>query len=136
MAYKLVQYDGRPVLKLSPGKVSLPGEKQVWRHADVKGTPSHDVIGLRNERPKAGEPLLQPVMKDGKTISEQPSLKQLQAAFAEEFGKLPDRYKALREPPTYPVEVSSPLQELYDQIELEHLRTGEDAAQGAGPDRG
>ncbi len=136
IAYKLVQYDGRPVLKLSSGKVSLPGEKQVWRHADVDGRPSHDVIGLRSERPDAGEPLLRPVMKDGKTIVVPPSLKQLQGAFAEEFGKLPDRYKALRDPPTYPVEVSSRLQELYDQVELEHLRTGKGAAQGSGPDRG
>ncbi len=29
--YKLVEYDGRPVMKLSSAKVSPPGRKQVWR---------------------------------------------------------------------------------------------------------
>ena len=29
--YKLVEYDGRPVLKLSPAKATAPGAKQVWR---------------------------------------------------------------------------------------------------------
>ena len=31
MAYKLVEYDGRPVMKLSTGKVTAPGPKQVFR---------------------------------------------------------------------------------------------------------
>ena len=30
-AYKLVAYAGRPVMKLSPGKVTQPGAKQVYR---------------------------------------------------------------------------------------------------------
>ena len=42
--YKLVEFDGRPVLKLSPAKATAPGRKQVWRG------PSEDVIGLRDER--------------------------------------------------------------------------------------
>ena len=29
--YKLVEFDGRPVLKLSPAKATAPGRKQVWR---------------------------------------------------------------------------------------------------------
>jgi hypothetical protein len=33
MAYKLALSDGRPVLKLSAGKVTLPGSKQIW-HRD------------------------------------------------------------------------------------------------------
>ena len=31
LVYKLVEVDGRPVLKLSAGKATLPGRKQVWR---------------------------------------------------------------------------------------------------------
>ena len=37
MAYKLVKYAGRPVLKLSTGKVSLADEKQVFRLRDDEG---------------------------------------------------------------------------------------------------
>ena len=58
--YKLVDIDGRPVLKLSAGKATAPGRKQVWRgHAG-------DVLALRDEPGVTGaEPLLEPVMRDG-----------------------------------------------------------------------
>ena len=36
MAYKLVELDGRPVLKLSAGRATLPGRKQVWRREGVR----------------------------------------------------------------------------------------------------
>lgn len=59
-AYKLVAYAGRPVMKLSPGKATLPGGKQVWRGRQG------DVLGLREEpRPTGHEPLLVPVMVGG-----------------------------------------------------------------------
>ena len=117
IAYKLVQYQGRSVLKLSKGKVSLPGKKQVHRFADGDRNLSHDVIGLRNERPAGGEPLLRQVMKGGKIARPLPSLADIRHTFADDFGRLPDRYKALRDPPTFPVEASRRLQKLYRQIE-------------------
>ncbi|MGH2544328.1 MAG: nicotinate phosphoribosyltransferase, partial [Ardenticatenaceae bacterium] len=43
-AYKLVEYDGRPVLKLSSGKQTLPGPKQVHRFRDSQGCYERDVI--------------------------------------------------------------------------------------------
>ena len=46
--YKLVEYDGRPTMKLSAGKVSAPGRKQVWRRA------SGDLIAHRDEPAPAG----------------------------------------------------------------------------------
>ena len=49
MAYKLVKYGCRPVLKLSTGKVSIPGEKQVFRLRDAAGGLAEDVIALRDE---------------------------------------------------------------------------------------
>src|SRR6266545_2299217 len=42
-AYKLVRYGERPVAKLSPGKPSLPGAKQVFRGRATDG----DLLGLR-----------------------------------------------------------------------------------------
>lgn len=64
-AYKLVAYRERPVLKLSPGKVTLPGAKQVWR----EGTPERDTLCLRDEPGVAGaEPLLVSVMRDGRRV--------------------------------------------------------------------
>ena len=50
MSYKLVEYQSRPVLKLSTGKVSLPGRKQLFRLRDSTGSFARDVIGLRDEQ--------------------------------------------------------------------------------------
>jgi nicotinate phosphoribosyltransferase len=66
-AYKLVQLDDRPVCKLSVGKATTPGPKQVWRPpAGVL----QDVLSLRDEQPPAGcEPLLEPFMVDGHRLA-------------------------------------------------------------------
>jgi nicotinate phosphoribosyltransferase len=62
-AYKLVELDGRPVRKLSAGKVTWAGAKQVWRHR------GGDVLGLRREpEPPRVEPLLVPVMREGRIL--------------------------------------------------------------------
>src|SRR5437764_5206555 len=58
--YELVEYGGRPVMKLSTGKITTPGPKQVFR-----GAPG-DVIGLTDGPPPAGtERLPVPVLRDG-----------------------------------------------------------------------
>ena len=49
IAYKLVKYAGRPVMKLSTGKVTLVDKKQVFRHYDDQGNMRRDVIALRGE---------------------------------------------------------------------------------------
>lgn len=43
--YKMVEYDGRPVMKLSSAKVTAPGRKQVFRCPGCV-----DVISLADER--------------------------------------------------------------------------------------
>ena len=63
-AYKLVEYGGRPVAKLSPGKMTLPYRKQVFRSPGL-----HDLIGLRDEAPRGAERLLEPVMRDGRRLA-------------------------------------------------------------------
>ncbi|HUZ44929.1 MAG TPA: nicotinate phosphoribosyltransferase [Acidimicrobiales bacterium] len=60
-AYKLVELDGRPVRKLSAGKITWAGAKQVWRR------PAGDVLALRGEPPpeEGAEALLVEVMAGG-----------------------------------------------------------------------
>src|SRR5436190_7311551 len=62
--YKLVDYDGRPAMKLSAAKATPPGAKQIWRSGGDEG----DLLGLRTERPPAfgWQPLLEPVMREGR----------------------------------------------------------------------
>ena len=49
-AYKLQEYAGKPRRKLSEGKATWPGRKQVWRHYDANGsmTRRYRVAGNRH----------------------------------------------------------------------------------------
>ncbi len=88
-AYKLVEYDGRPTLKLSPGKVSLPGRKQVFREA------TGDVIARFGEPPEGGRPLLEEVMRAGRRVRRAPRLTDARRRAAEELARLPQSLRAL-----------------------------------------
>jgi nicotinate phosphoribosyltransferase len=111
MAYKLVEYNGRPVLKLSTGKMTLPAEKQVFRTYNQNGAFKEDVIALREEEPPPGaRPLLQEVMTAGKrTLSE--SLGSVRARCAESMERIPRPVAAIRSPARYLARQSLRLQE-------------------------
>lgn len=112
MVYKMVQYAGRPVCKWSPGKRTLAGRKQVYRRMDQQERYLDDIIGLRNESiPRATE-LLGPVMNQDRVLVSNKDLDSIRSYFRTEFYRLPEQFKALRDPPRYPVEVSSSLQDI------------------------
>ncbi|HZN43234.1 MAG TPA: nicotinate phosphoribosyltransferase [Actinomycetota bacterium] len=92
--YKLVEYDGRPVLKLSPAKATAPGAKQVWRG------PSDDVIGLRSEAAPGPyhEPLLEPVMRAGRRLEKPPTIADMRARFERDLAALPVKAARLTHP--------------------------------------
>ena len=71
-AYKLVEYAGKPRLKTSTGKATLPGRKQVFRRMNG-GVIAGDTITLEEERPE-GEPLLRKVMEKGRRLETAPDL--------------------------------------------------------------
>ena len=119
MAYKLVCYDQRPIMKLSPEKTYLPGAKQVFRFKGADGQLSEDVIGLQDEEMPDGEPLLTQVMTQGRRTGPKPVLGQIRELFCQEFLNLPDRFKVLESPPHYSVDVSRRLQELTSRVESE-----------------
>jgi nicotinate phosphoribosyltransferase len=94
-AYKLVLYRGRPVMKLSRGKVTAPGRKQVFRRI----RPFSDVLGLHEEPLPAGrERLLEPLMKYGRRVSGRPPLERSRAFFQADLAALPPRARDLRSP--------------------------------------
>jgi nicotinate phosphoribosyltransferase len=95
--YKLVEYHGEPVAKLSTAKETLPGPKQVWRRPDAA-----DEIGLAGEDgPEDGEPLLVEVMRDGRRTVED-SIPQAAARFAGDVAALPDELRSLEARPSRP----------------------------------
>jgi len=117
MAYKLVKYAGRPVLKLSPEKITLASEKQIFRFTTSKGKLKRDIIGLREDKLEGGEPLLNRVMTRGKVISEFSDLFHIQKIFLDEFSKLDFKLKSLEKKETeYRVSLSPRLKSLQSRI--------------------
>jgi nicotinate phosphoribosyltransferase len=121
--YKLATYAGRPVLKLSPGKASRPGAKQVYRLAQG------DVIALRDEPPPdGGEALLVPVMRGGRRVEPAPSpaaeVIAARARFEADLVNLPEGPRNLRDP--RPIEPT----------ESDGLRALSEKARAAALDRG
>jgi nicotinate phosphoribosyltransferase len=110
MAYKIVAYGDGACLKLSEGKASLVGPKQVWRRRGTGGRFVEDRIAARDE-PCPGEEweaLLAPVMRRGQPLFA-PTLAELRAQHLDEMRWMPPE---LLEPETsaaYPVRVSETL---------------------------
>jgi len=105
--YKLQEYDGQARRKRSSGKSTWPGRRQVWRHRDGNGCFVGDVVGLQGEA-QAGEPLLQPVMREGCRAVPLPGLAQVRQRCRDQLACLSPGLQSLRPPwPPYPVEVSA-----------------------------
>jgi nicotinate phosphoribosyltransferase len=111
IAYKLVEYKGRSVLKLSPRKFSLPGKKQLFRITDKQGQLQKDIIALRDENVTGAESLLKKVMMEGRITAPLPSLEESRSGFLSEFAKLPEPITRIRNAENYLVEQSARLQE-------------------------
>lgn len=116
MAYKLVKYQGRPVLKLSPGKLTLTSDKQLFRFIGPDVRLEKDTIGTRDEDFEGAEPLLKQVMDKGKPISPSPFVSEIQKTFIEEFQRLGDKYKSIEGVKAdYPVNISPRLKKLQEE---------------------
>ena len=71
--YKLQEYAGLPRRKRSANKATWPGRKQVWRRYGADGRMTGDLLAAEGDA-KEGEPLIQPVMQNGKRLRPAPSL--------------------------------------------------------------
>ena len=115
--YKIQEYDGRPRRKRSAGKATWPGRKQVYREHDAAGRIVRDTIGLLDE-PLPGAPLLRPVMRDGRRLS-QPSLDEAREHARHELGTLPDRCRRLADPEPLVPDISPGLRALAERVDRE-----------------
>lgn len=103
--YKLQQYAGRPVRKLSQWKETWPGPRQVYRQYDSSGYLGIDVLACENEVID-GQPLLHEVMTDGRRLCCAPPLKEVRVYCAEQLARLPPAYRTLEHVLQSPVKVS------------------------------
>ena len=116
-AYKLVEYDGRPMLKLSTRKETAPGRKQVFR--GVEG----DTIGLRNEpTPDGQEPLLVPVMHEGRRTGPHRTLETARHLFEADLQHVPERARRIGDPEAPVARFSDALQRLNEEARADALR--------------
>jgi len=113
--YKLVETmesgQARPTVKLSTGKRTFPGRKQVWRVTEG-GIASHDVIGLEDERGQNGRALLVPVMRRGVPVAPATPIDQIRQRCTVRVAQLPAAVRALDGGGAYTVRVSGALDQL------------------------
>jgi nicotinate phosphoribosyltransferase len=114
--YKLVGYEGRDRMKLSPGKTTLPGRKQTFR-VEEDGVAARDVIGLPDEDVR-GRPLLVRVMREGRRVSAvDDDLPAARERARRELARLPDRLLGLEvADPPYEVGLSPGLERKRDDL--------------------
>jgi nicotinate phosphoribosyltransferase len=112
--YKLVELERNGVrvgvAKLSPGKQTWPGRKQVWRTfrgAEAAG----DLIALEEEQPIVGAtPLLVQAMRQGVRTLPRRSVIELQQRCRSQVAQLPAGLRRIDSTEAYPVKLSERLQ--------------------------
>ncbi len=113
-AYKLVEYDGKPKMKFSPHKVTLPYKKQIYRQFK-DGKFYKDIICKFDEKFE-GTPLLKKVVENGKIIVDLPPLQEIKERALSNFEKLPEEMKDIEKTVHYLPEVSKELQKTVEEI--------------------
>ncbi len=110
IVYKLTEYAGKGRIKLSSGKRTLPGRKQVFRAVE-DGIAQGDTIADADET-LPGVPLLKQVMRAGRRLEPPEPLADIRARCLGAIAKLPPEIRALKKAdPPYPVAVSAALAE-------------------------
>jgi nicotinate phosphoribosyltransferase len=112
-AYKLVEDASGPKSKLSQGKETLPGVKQVYRFTE-SGNYVRDVLALQAEEAvgAGGRGMLECVMKSGEVVGPAPSLEDLRQRCWSTMNSLAEGLRSLETMTRYPVELSPGLSEL------------------------
>ncbi len=118
--YKLVDVYGREGpsyrAKLSGGKVSYPGCKQVYRRTGPDGKYKEDLVARCADNYPDAIALLECVMREGKRSKPSPPLSEVQHFARGEISRLPEACRRLHNPFPYPVRFSGKLQELLEEF--------------------
>lgn len=108
--YKLVEYAGGGRVKLSPGKATLPGRKQVHR-VTSGGVCAYDVLALEDEEIGEGRAVMETVMVDGRRTRPPEPLDAIRERCREALASLPSRLQSLyAAPDPYQVRLSPGLE--------------------------
>lgn len=119
--YKLQEYAGLARRKRSLKKATWPGRKQVWRRYGADGRLAGDEIAVVGDE-KAGKPLIELVMQNGRRVRASPSLDEIRHHAKRELDGLPETLRSLDQTATYPVDVAEDLKELAATVDRRLLR--------------
>lgn len=114
-AFKLQEYAGVARRKLSTGKATWPGRKQVFRHGDG-AVMQGDVLTLADDA-QAGEPLIVEVMRGGRRLSRPEPLDATRARCAGDLARLPAGLRRVVPEGSYKVAVAPALQALAAEVD-------------------
>lgn len=122
--YKLVDFESgagsSARAKLSAGKISYPGCKQVFR-TEVDGIYKGDLVKICGDEPIEGRPLLERVMHHGRRIVASESMAQLRDRAFAEIARLPKAIRRLHHPTSYPVAFGPRLHDLMGEVRARTL---------------
>ncbi len=104
--------------KLTPGKTSLPGMKQVFRINNPDGTFKEDVIGLETE--SLSQPLLVAYIKNGKQVTQLPTLDDIKTYIDTQLDGLSSQLKEITTVHQYPLKVSDTINNILDTLKKAH----------------
>jgi len=110
----------RHAAKLTPGKTSLPGRKQVFRKYKKNGEMEFDSIGIEDEH--LGKPLLSQYIKNGKLINKLPSLDEIKDYIDEQLLTLPKNLREIGSVSVYPVKLSSRIGTILNELKEDKLK--------------
>lgn len=134
--YKLSSIANKPTLKISENieKITLPGKKKIYRYMNQDGSFHGDAIIMAEEEnpermhhptfpakkteltERPHEELMAQVVKDGKVITDLPSVQEIVAYKKDRFEKLDPEYKRFDNPHIYKVGISTKLMETRDDL--------------------
>lgn len=131
VVYKLVEteHGGRIhyKTKAGQGKSYPPGRKRVYRFMEQNEF-HHDLVCRSGETCPGATPLLEPVMKSGRRTAPAATVEDVRAHALDQLKHLPEKVKALDGAGNYPVEESTALRELSEQVRRNLLSSRLNAA--------
>lgn len=117
-AYKLVEYNDRPVIKLSRKKITVPYKKQIYR-LYRNNRIFKDIIAHYDEQIE-GVKLLKLYIENGNLVRRLPSLKEIRELSLINFQKLPETFKSLNQNMTLTPEISQRLLKATEELKLKY----------------
>jgi len=113
--YKLVEvvadHERKARVKTSPGKLTLPGRKQVWRATAPDGVYVEDWVALAEEEPPipGAQQLLQPMMAGGRRLGPRQETREIRENALQNLARLPEALRSLEPGPGLPVRITERL---------------------------